>query len=345
MELFRRINRRTWTAAALATATIVVLVAFGRQAALVLRLSLGGAVFAFVLSPLCDLYARRMRRGWAVALSYLTVLLALSAVVLVLVPVLAAQLRQVAQSIPRVAASVEQWADQANRWLAERRLPEVRLSGFSWQSAAGDLGGFLDRTATMAGAAVGAITELGMMLLLSYYFLRDKDRLLLHMELLIPVRARRVVLRMGSAIRHELGVYLRGQLTIALAVGSLTALGLMLAGVDAFLVMGMLIGVLNMIPYFGPVLGGVPTMLMALAQGWGVALGALVVLVAVQQVDGWLISPRVMGAVTGLHPALVLLALMSGGSLAGAWGMLFAVPLLLVIRASARIWMARYEKV
>jgi len=103
------------------------------------------------------------------------------------------------------------------------------------------------------------------------------------------------------------------------------------------------VGVLNMIPYIGPFIAGVPAVLMALSQGFGVGVRALIVMFVVQQLDGMVISPRVMGSATGVHPALLVVTLMIGGSLGGVAGMLSATPALLAGRAVARVWVHRYD--
>jgi predicted PurR-regulated permease PerM len=115
----------------------------------------------------------------------------------------------------------------------------------------------------------------------------------------------------------------------------------MLAGVRSFLPLGLIVGVFNMIPYFGPLLGAIPALIMALPQGIGTVLLAALALFTVQQLDSMVISPRIMGALTGLHPGSVLLAITMGSSLGGIAGMLLAIPLTLAIRAIIRIWMAR----
>lgn len=177
--------------------------------------------------------------------------------------------------------------------------------------------------------------------MLAYYFLRDRERLTLHMELLVPSAFRQTAVRMVSSVHHEIGSFLRGQLLISAVVAALSAVGLLLAGVRSFLALGLIVGLFNMIPYFGPILGAIPAVLIALAQGPVTALFASLALFAVQQIDNLIISPRIMGSMTGLHPALVLLAITLGSSMMGIAGMLLAIPVALAIRAVSRIWAVR----
>ena len=183
------------------------------------------------------------------------------------------------------------------------------------------------------------------MFVLGYFFLCDHDRLLIRMELLVPRAVRPTAVRMGNAVCRELRLYLRGQGLIALAVGALAAVGLALIGLRSALVLGVIVGVLNMIPYFGPVLGGIPAVLAALGGGWKKAALTVFVLWAVQQADGMVISPRILGGVTGLSPAAVLIAIFVGSHVCGILGMLLALPVLMTFRTAYRIFVQRHENV
>ena len=176
---------------------------------------------------------------------------------------------------------------------------------------------------------------------LGVFLLIDRRRLLLRLELLIPLRLRGMAVRMGAAAQREVRLYLRAQATVSLAVGALSAFGLWLAGVRSALALGLLTGIFNLIPYLGPVLGAVPTMIAALTSGWQTALFAAIVLIIVQQLDGMLISPRVMGTLTGLSPAVVLVAVFAGGCALGVAGMLLALPVLMIIRTCVRVFVQR----
>ena len=132
---------------------------------------------------------------------------------------------------------------------------------------------------------------------------------------------------------------------ISLVVGVLSAAGLMLVKVPSALVLGLLVGILNLIPYFGPILGSIPAVIMALQGGLRQAILAAVVLAVVQQLDGMIISPRIMGGLTGLSPASVLLAVFAGSTLSGIGGMLIALPFLMAIRTLFRVYVQKDENI
>ena len=183
------------------------------------------------------------------------------------------------------------------------------------------------------------------MVMLAFFFLCDRERLLLLLELLLPQAWRSTVVHMGNAVCRDLRLYLRGQLLIAGAVSLLSVATLTLVGVGNALALGLIIGLLNMIPYFGPFIGGVPAVLIALGDSWQRAALTVAALSVVQQLDGSWISPRIMGSLTGLSPGAVLVGIYAGARLGGVAGMLFALPVMMSLRTVFRIFVQKCENI
>ena len=139
-------------------------------------------------------------------------------------------------------------------------------------------------------------------------------------------------------MKRETAAFLRGQLLLSLAVGSMTAVGLLLTGTPGWLLLGILMGVLELVPYIGPVLAGVPAVLLALQGGWVRAAWSLGMLVLVQELEGAVLSPRLVGKATALHPMAVLLLVSAGGLIAGAMGMVMMIPVVVSVRGALRGW-------
>ena len=171
---------------------------------------------------------------------------------------------------------------------------------------------------------------------LAYYFLRDREAFCFQASLLIPLRGRRRVLTVLKEMRREIAGYFRGQLLVSGAVGALTALGLLIVGVPAWLLLGLVMGLCDLIPYVGPYIGALPIVLFSLPHGPYTVLWALVAVVAVQQAESVFLSPRLMSGATGLHPAYVLLLLSLGGMIGGLVGLLLSLPLFVCIRGAVR---------
>ena len=191
------------------------------------------------------------------------------------------------------------------------------------------------------GAVVDFISRAFLAPVLAYYFLRDREIFAYQLSLWIPARQRKRVLTALQEMRKEAGGYIRGQMLVSAAVGTLTALGLLIAGIPAWLVLGLLMGICELIPYAGPIIGIIPIAVFALPMGMKTLLWGLGVAIFVQQIEGTFLSPRLMAGATGLHPVAVILLLSAGGLLWGLWGMMIALPAFVCIRGAARVFYAQ----
>lgn len=169
--------------------------------------------------------------------------------------------------------------------------------------------------------------------IIAFYLLVDLPHIRRVTESLIPPDRRAEALLLGRRLNKTIGGYFRGQLLIALIVGVLSGLGMSAIGLPFWMVVGVIAGVTNMIPMIGPWIGAVPAVLIALTmEDFTTAIWAVVVLFVVQQVESSWISPIVMQRAVKLHPAVVMLALLAGGSLLGFIGLLLAVPIVAVLK-------------
>lgn len=328
----------------LAVAALAALLIFLREPiGLFISLCVGGLVIAFVLSPLCNRLARHMPWKNAVPLAFVLLAAALVLLVGLLMPPLIRQLTTLINALPDSMAYLQELISGLRGQMETWGIPGADLPEMGMQALQKAISPIMNGTFNAAGNAINGIGRLGLMLFLSYYFLKDKQRLQLMAELAVPCGGRRVALKMAETVKQDLNVYLRGQMTVSLLVGMMTAVGLLFLGESAFLVLGLVVGVMNLVPYFGPILGGIPAVIMALSAGWSRALATIVLLFAVQQIDGMIISPAVMGSATRFSPALVLVFLTLGGSLGGMMGMLLTLPVLIIVRGCFRVWVQKDE--
>lgn len=292
-----------------------------------------GMVTALMVLPLMKRLERRFSPGTAASLSLFLPGLALTAAVLLILPPLIRQGREWFSLLPSLLEDAGKLLQRGRTWLGETGLPIENMVMERVQTMAGEAApaavGWMRQTA-------GGIGRWMLAPLLAFYFLRDRKpigRLLLS---LLPVDRREGTVRMLREMRREVTGYLRGQLLISGFVAVLTAVGLLLCGVPSWMFLGLLIGMLELIPYIGPLIGGTLAALFALPMGWGRALWAVGAVVAVQQLDGSFLSPKLLSEATRLHPAAVILLITAGGAAAGMVGILLSVPLALCIRAALR---------
>jgi predicted PurR-regulated permease PerM len=177
--------------------------------------------------------------------------------------------------------------------------------------------------------------------IIAFYLLADLPRIRLVMRGLVPDRARGDTMVVARRLNRAIGDYFRGQLGVALVVGILSSIGLLIIDLPFWLIIGMVAGVFNMIPLIGPWVGAVPGIVIAITTGGGIgkAVAVAAVMAIVQQIDNHFISPMVMQRAVKLHPAVVMLALLAGGTLLGFFGLLLAVPTVAVLKiVCGHVW-------
>ena len=340
-----RTQRIQWKAVLAIAAGAALAVLFWPVLRAVAALVAGAAALAFLLAPLCRRLEGALGAGLAASACLLGLLILLAALLWLLAPALIRQAADLISALPAALQALRALGEKLSAWLREVGLENARMPQLDMGGLGDGVLRFAAGTVSFAGGVANAVSQISMAAVLSAFLLIDRKNLLLRLELCVPLRLRATAVRMGAAAGREVRLYLRAQAMVSLAVGALSALGLWLAGVRSALALGLLVGLFNLIPYFGPVLGAVPALAAALTSGWQTAAFAAVVLVVVQQLDGLLISPRVMGALTGLGPAAVLVGVFAGGCALGVPGMLLALPAMMVFRTCVRVFVQRDENI
>lgn len=201
---------------------------------------------------------------------------------------------------------------------------------------------FADRTIDFLSALPRIIFYSILVPVVAYYFLRDKEKISDGFLMLFPPSIRVNVLTLWEDIDGVLWGFVKGNLLISLIVGTATAVGLLLLQVEYAAVLGILYGIMDIIPYFGPFLGAVPILVLPLLQGDVNIFLVILLLIVVQQGENIFISPRVLGNSVGLHPVTVIFLVLLGGYLGGILGMVLIIPLSAVMKVLLKFI---YEKI
>jgi len=355
----RVVWRNHWVRA-VTYALIIALVAYQLYTArssymFALQVGFIGFVLAYILNPLVDLLMRlRMRRAFAVAITYLLVLGLISVGSLIVAQVVTEASNFVTlvptafDTLTRIATDVQAWVigwlDRLPGFLSDRfgvvdpdasvaaRIRERLVTvlqdlGTGFGSALeGLLTGGPSVLFSGATAVISVTLQIALIVLASVYFLYDYPRFLANFRRHIPVRYRPVVADISEKADVAVGGYLRGQLLITSILGVLVWLGLTIIGVPLATAIAFIAALFNLVPYLGPVIGAVPAVLLGLTVSPLTALLAIVVFTVANQLEGNVLSPMILSRSTNLHPVTVLLAIMAGLGLFGLIGALLAVP-------------------
>lgn len=191
-----------------------------------------------------------------------------------------------------------------------------------------NLGEFMGRAFSLALSLAEIVVLFILTPVLAFYLLIDVPRLQESVRALLPPEYRAEGTKLGANLGKAFGGFVRGQLLVATVVAVLSSLGLYLLGLDLWLVIGILAGLLNLVPFIGPWMSGALAVTVSLVLGdLRLAVGVAILFLGVQQLDNHIISPLVLRATVKLHPTVIILALLAGGSLGGFLGLAIAVPL------------------
>ncbi len=310
------------------------------------------ALLAYLGDPLADrLEARGLKRTPAVALVFSVLFVVLLLLLLLLIPRIEAQISQLLQKLPGYLA-----------WLRGTALPYLQsiLPGDAegldlsllqetlrkhWREAGGLAATLWSSVSGSGIALLGLLANIVLVPVLTFYLLRDWDRLVAGVRALLPRRSEPTVSRLAAEADEVLGAFLRGQLMVMFALGIIYTTGLWLVGLDLALLIGMSAGLVSFVPYLGLIVGIFIAGLASILQSQGVADLPWVIMVFVvgQLLEGSVLTPRLVGERIGLHPVAVIFAVMAGGQLFGFFGILLALPVAAVSMVLVRYLVQSYR--
>lgn len=169
-------------------------------------------------------------------------------------------------------------------------------------------------------------------MIIAYYLIVDEKVFKNMILMLVPKRYRNDVRIVGRNISNIVASFVRGQLLTAVIIGVLITIGLLVLKIDYALPLGLIAGISNIIPYFGPIIGAIPSVLVALLVSPVKVMWVLALMIFIQQIDNIVISPKVIEDKLGLHPVTTILSVLVGGEFFGVFGMLFGVLVVAILK-------------
>ncbi len=309
-----------------------------------------GMAIAYLLDPVCDkLEAMGASRTIATSIVTLIFLVVVLLVILLLIPLIVGQAARLLENLPgylefaraKVATLLTMIEMRVDDQMLEKLRSAVLGSAdnvFSWLTTA---------VVGVLSGGVAVVNLLSLMVItpvVSFYLLRDWDKIVERVDGWLPRDHAEQIRELVKEVDSTLSGFLRGQGTVCLILGAFYAIGLSIAGLDFGLIVGMTAGILSIVPYVGSIVG--------LALSVGLALGqfdSLTPVIAVaavffagQMLEGYILTPNLVGDKVGLHPVWLIFGLLAGGTLFGFVGILLAVPVAAVIGVGVRFGLGQY---
>ncbi|MFI0396153.1 AI-2E family transporter [Paracoccus jiaweipingae] len=328
-------------------AGIVLLVALWGLGAVLMPFIMGAAI-AYFLDPVADRLERLgLSRILAVAVITLVVVVLFVLAMLWLVPTV---IRQGSQLIENAPGMIDQL-----QGFAQRQFPGLMPEGGTIRTALSSLGTKISESggqimSTVAGSLgsfVGVMVNLVLIPVIAFYLLLDWDRMVAHVDELLPREHAPTIRRVARDIDKALSGFVRGQGTVILILAVFYSGGLLAVGLPYAVLIGCLAATLSFIPYVGALIGGVSSIGIAAFTFWDdpVWIGAVAAIFLLgQAMEGNILTPNLVGGSVNLHPVWLILALSVFGTLFGFVGMLVAVPVSAALGVLVRFFIAQYKE-
>ncbi|MFH1667441.1 MAG: AI-2E family transporter [Candidatus Komeilibacteria bacterium] len=282
-------------------------------------------ILASALDPFVDWLRKfKIPRGVGIIVIYLLLLSIISAVIIMIIPPITAEIKLIASDFP---VYYERVVDGFNYFTTNRTDMEVAEQ---LQNSLNTITGNLSRAAsgvfdTLMGI-FGGIFSFFLVLVITFYFTVEEEGLKRFIMSVTPAQYQPYLMQLVSRIQRKLGYWLRGQLILSVIIFILTFVGLTVLGVEYALLLALIAGIFEVIPYMGPIIAAVPAVFLAFMQSPLKGLLVLILYIIIQQLENHIIVPKVMSKSVGINPLVVIIVLLVGGKLGGVMGMVLAVP-------------------
>jgi len=307
-----------------------------KQLLLLLTPFLLAALISYLLAPIVKkLTEFTKNRAIAIAIIYATFFLSLALLFYFGYWTFIEQLEQLSEQLPQLIALYEQFIYRV--YESTSYLPEVVHDQFDEiiirleSSVELTIGKILTKLTNV----VQQFITIAVIPVLVFYFLKDFPLFSQRLRILLPAKWFGYFQTAIKLLDQSLGSYLRGQIIISSIVMAMTFIIYYSIQLQYSLVLAVIMGCMNIIPYFGPIIGTIPALSVALTTSWKIVTVVLATTLVVQIIEGTIFSPYIMGKSVRVHPIFIIFALLTGAKIAGIIGMLVAVPIVTIIRSFA----------
>lgn len=312
---------------------------------------IAAALLAYLGDPLADrLQKFKLPRTLAVVAVFLITIVSLALVILLIGPLVKTQIGALFQALPDIARQIEQvWLPTLLGWMKVEPGDDVGIGAFL--ARYGDMvgswsGKILLGVGKSGGVLAAAVLSFFLIPILTFYMLRDWDSFMAHLGALVPRSQRDTVIQLARETDSVLSAFLRGQVLVMLALAIIYSLGLSIVGLKFAIAIGVVAGLVSFVPYLGFLFGiGLAGLTVALEPEplWHLA-GVVATFTIAQIIEGTVLTPKLVGDRIGLHPVIVIFAIVAGGQLFGFFGILLALPAAAVLSVLIRFAYHRYLK-
>jgi len=299
-----------------------------------------GALLAYLLNPLVKRLDKYMPHILSVTVVYFITFALLGILIVALYPLLQKQMSALISIAPQMLTWIQ---DRLIPWVTE--FVNLNTLKSSIPATLSKTGWIFTTVLSSGYAFVSGMIDFVLTLVVTFYFLRDWDVLLKKIRNTLPKKVEPTIVSLAKESDAVLGEFLRGQLLVMLGLGLIYGIGLTVVGLPIGLMIGVIGGILSIVPYLGSLFVLLASTITALVQfsNWHDVVWVWLVFLIGQGVESYLLTPYLVGDRIGLHPVAVIFAVLAGGTLFGFFGVLLALPVAAVAMVLIRYLNHRYH--
>ena len=310
-----------------------------------------GAVIYYLVKPIYDyLLNKKVPKGIAILLVMLGVIVIFIMIITSLVPIIQKQLLDLVSQLPYyyqiISEQVENFMQTGFFETIQEQFNKINTDFI--QSITERLNGILNFTFSGIGSVVGIIGDIVItvmtMPVILYYLLKDGNKVIPFVTRMFPTRSQHKISVMLNEMNQQVSSYIRGQITVAICVGFTYIIGYTLIGLPYGVTIGMIAGLLTIIPYLGSIIGLTPALIIGFVTNPTLALHVLLVFVIEQLIESRVLQPLILGSSLKMHPVTILIILLAAGKMFGLVGLLIAVPVYAVVKVFITHFFAWYKE-
>ncbi len=307
-----------------------------------------GAVIYYLVKPIYDyLLNKKVPKGIAILLVMVGVIVIFIMIITSLVPIIQKQLLDLVSQLPYyyqiISEQVENFMQTGFFETIQEQFNKINTDFI--QSITERLNGILNFTFSGIGSVVGIIGDIVMtMPVILYYLLKDGNKVIPFVTRMFPTRSQHKISVMLNEMNQQVSSYIRGQITVAICVGFTYIIGYTLIGLPYGVTIGMIAGLLTIIPYLGSIIGLTPALIIGFVTNPTLALHVFLVFVIEQLIESRVLQPLILGSSLKMHPVTILIILLAAGKMFGLVGLLIAVPVYAVVKVFITHFFAWYKE-
>ena len=322
---------------------LVIIYHFGDLIAWLMRPILWAIIFSYLLNPAVHILDKRgISRLWSVIILYTFITAFLFILFITITPILIREVKNLVELLPSYTAEASEFINMVYKKVEQLDNLSPQMSAIREpieEYLITIQNKIIDSATDMTRSVFNTFSHVITIVLIpiySFYFLKDTDHLKKKLIYIIPKAFRQELLHIAKDIDKLLNKFIRGQLVVAAFVGILCTLALFIIKVDFAILIGMIAGLSNIIPYIGPIIGAIPAVIIAILDEPSKAIWVIIAFFIIQQFESAILVPKIVGESVGIHPIIIIITLFIGNELYGIAGLIFGVPVVASIKILLR---------